>query len=365
MSGRLLALEVAEEGDETAVCIYDSPLPSFIDSELERLHRNVFASLARLRSEGQLQQVSAYVVRHCGRVTTLLLFRRDGGTVHVLNEAIALRQAEIEDFARTMFESYEAVGAISFPAVDCKVSRLPYPYQQFNSLEDIVLELPATAEVYFAALGKNMRASLKRYQKKIAADFPGFRYAVHEGRDVGEQQLAEIVALSCARIASKNQAPTHTGDKTAQLIRLVKGCGVVLVATIDGRVCAGVICTQFGGNFFMHVVAHDPAYDDYRLGKLCCYFSICDAIARGAREYHFLWGRQEYKYRLLGVQRDLDRVVVYRSRLSVLLHCGRFVHTAWRGYGRRARQWLRGQRNPAERLAELVRAAWRRVGRVA
>lgn len=365
MSGRLLALEVAQEGGETAVCIYDSPLPSFIEGELERLHRNVFASLARLRSQGLAQQVSAYVVRHGGRVTTLLLFRRERGTVHVLNEAIALGRAELEDFARTLFDSYAGVGAISFDAIDCRIDRLPYPYQQFNSLEDIVLELPATAGVYFAALGKNMRASLKRYQKKIAADFPDFAYAVHEGSEVSEQRLGEIVALSCARIASKHQAPTHTDAKTAQLARLVKARGVVLVATIGGRVCAGVICTQFGGNFFMHVVAHDPAYDDYRLGKLCCYFSICDAIARGAKEYHFLWGRQEYKYRLLGVQRDLDRVVVYRSRVSVLLHCGRFVHTAWRGYGRRARLWLRGERRTGDKLAGLVRAAWRRVGRAA
>lgn len=365
MSGRLLALDVAEEGGETAVCIYDSPLPSFIEGELARLHGNVFASLARLRSQGLLAQVSAYVVRRRGRVTTLLLFRREGGTVHVLNEAVALDPADVEEFARTMFDSYAAVGAVSFDAIDCKLGRLAYPCQQFNSLEDIVLELPATAEVYFAALGKNMRASLKRYQKKIAADLPGLRYAVHEGRDVSEQQLAEIVALSCARIASKNQAPTHTSDKTAQLIRLVKACGVVLVATIDDRVCAGVICTQFGGNFFMHVVAHDPAYDDYRLGKLCCYFSICDAIGRGAKEYHFLWGRQEYKYRLLGVRRDLDRVVLYRSRLSVLLHCGRFLHTAWRGHGRRARLWLRDEHDTADRLAELLRAAWRRVGRLA
>jgi hypothetical protein len=56
---------------------------------------------------------------------------------------------------------------------------------------------------------------------------------------------------------------------------------------------------------------------------------------------------------------------VYRSRLSVLLHGGRFLHTAWRGYGRRARLWLRGERHPGDRLADLVRAAWRRVGRVA
>jgi hypothetical protein len=361
MSGRLLTLDAAEEGAETAVCIYDCPLPSFIENELERLHRNVFSSLARLRSQGLLPQVSAYVVRRGSRVTSLLLFRRSGAAVHVLNEAIGLDQAELEQFARTVFESYGGVGVVAFPAIACRISRLPFPWQQFNSREDIVLELPATADAYFAALGKNMRASLKRYQKKIAAEIPGFSYAIHEGKDVSEQQIAGIVALSSARIASKRQAPTHTDEKTAQLARLVRARGVVLVASAGERVCAGVICTNFGGNFFMHVVAHDPAFDEYRLGKVCCYLSICDAIARGAKEYHFLWGRYEYKYRLLGVQRDLDRVMVYRSRLHMLLNGGRVLHTAWRGYGRRAKQWLRDEQPAGDRLTELVRAACRRV----
>lgn len=360
MSGRLLALEVADEGDESAVCIYDSPLPSFIESELERLHRNVFSSLVRLRSQGLAQQVSAYVVRRGGRVTCLLLFRRAGQTVHVLNEAVALDQDDIAQFARTVFDNYAAVGAVAFPSVQCRIERLGYPYQQFNSLEDIVLDLPASPEAYFAALGKNMRASLKRYQKKIGAELAGFRHAIYEGKDVSEQHIAQIVALSSARIAGKRQSPTHTDEKTAQLARLVRSCGVVLVGTIGGRVCAGVICTYYGGNFFMHVVAHDPAYDDYRLGKVCCYLSICDAIARGAREYHFLWGRYEYKYRLLGVQRDLDRVVVYRSRLSLLLNGANYLHTALRGHGRRAKQWLRDDSNQG-RLATILRGAARRL----
>jgi hypothetical protein len=365
MSGRLLALDVAAEGDESAVCIYDSPLPSFIDSELERLHRNVFSSVTRLRSQGRLQQVSAYVVRSGGRVTSLLLFRREGQAVRVLNEAIALEQAEIEAFSRTVFESYSGVGVVCFEAIQCRIGRLPYPYQRFNCLEDIVLDLPTSAEAYFSALGKNMRASLKRYQKKIAVELKGLQYTVHEGRDVSEQLLADIVALSSARIASKHQASSHTDQKTAELARLVRACGVVLVASIDGRVCGGVICTRFGGNFFMHVVAHDPRYDDYRLGKICCYLSICDAIGRGGREYHFLWGKYDYKYRLLGVQRDLDRVVVYRSRLSLLLNGVCFLHTAWRGYGRRTKHWLRDEQNTGGKLAQWVRAAWRRTERAA
>lgn len=362
MNGQAAMLELEAMGAEPVVRLYQSPLPAFIETELERLYRSVFSSLARVRSMGLADQAGAFVVTRGSQVSCVLLFRRDGAQVEVLNEAVALRAADVERFAATVFATWPAVRRVSFPALQASPGRLPFPCQRFDCLEDIVCELPATPDDYFAALGKNMRTSLKRYQKKIAADFPGFRYAFHTGADVSEQDLAAIVSLSSARIASKKQQPTHTSEKTRQLIRLVKECGVVLVATIEGRVVAGVICTMVGGNAFMHVVAHDPAYDDYRIGKVCCYLSICDAIKRGAANYHFLWGRYEYKYRLLGKQRDYDRLVIYRSRLAVLLGLKTYLRTAWRGYGRRAKWWLLDERQKDNKWAQLVLAAWRRYG---
>ena len=53
----------------------------------------------------------------------------------------------------------------------------------------------------------------------------------------------------------------------------------------------------------MHVIAHDPGFDQARLGLLCCYLSICESIRRGMREYHLLSGRYDYKRRLRGQQR--------------------------------------------------------------
>lgn len=348
------------------VRLYDAALPSFAETELARLYKNVFSSVARFVAMDELAHACAYVASEHGEVTCLLLFRREAGTVRVLNEVIAIDENEVRRFSGTVFTVFPSVALISFRAIRADIRQLPFPYQQFNCLEDIVLDLPGTADAYFSSLGKNMRASLKRYQKKIAADLPGFHYSIGPGRDASPQQLAAIVALSSARMASKKQVSAHTDDKTAQLIRLAKACGVVVVASIDDKVCAGVICTEVGGNFFMHVVAHDPAYDGYRIGKLCCYLSICDAIARGGKEYHFLWGRYEYKYRLLGVQRELDRLVVYRSRLRMALHCKVFFQTALRGHGRRIKRWLQDEQRRADSvtgaLAALLLKTWQRLG---
>jgi hypothetical protein len=361
MSGAAAVRELAAAGAQPVPHIYEAPLPAFIEPELERLYRSVYASLARVRSLELSEQVDAFVVTRFEQVTAIVLFQRRGGRVEVLIEAIALRSADLALFARTVFERYRAVSVIRLPALRAAALRLPFPFQRFDCIEDIVLELPATNEAYFAELGKNMRASLKRYQKKIVTELPGFRYAFYEKDKISEQHVAAIVALSSARIASKQQAPTHTSEKTRQLLRLVRECGVVLVATLDGRICAGVICTCVAGNFFMHVVAHDPAYDDYRLGKICCYLSIRDAIARGGGEYHFLSGRYDYKYRLLGRQRDFDRVVIYRSRLALLRNAKLFVQTAWRGYGRRAKGWLLDEQRRDSRWVRLLLGGWRRL----
>jgi hypothetical protein len=361
MNRHAAVVDIAAGGAQTRMRIHHGPLPQFVEAAVDRLYANVFASCARARSLGLADEVRAFVASRDGQVSCALLFRQQGAAVEVLAEAIALHPTDVHAFADTVFATCRGVRRIVFPSVKTRATRLPFPHQQFDCLEDIVLKLPDSAETYFAMLGKNMRTSLKRYQKKISADFPGFRYAFYEKGDICEQDVGAIVALSSARIASKNQAPTHTGDKTRQLIRLVKECGVVLVASIDGRVCAGVICTQVGGNVFMHVVAHDPAYDDYRIGKVCCYLSICDAIARGAGEYHFLWGRYEYKYRLLGVQRDYDRLVIYRSRAALVFEAASWLRTAWRGHGRRARRWLQEQETKGNQWARVVLGNWRRI----
>jgi CelD/BcsL family acetyltransferase involved in cellulose biosynthesis len=165
----------------------------------------------------------------------------------------------------------------------------------------------------------------------VQRDFASYHFRICSQQELTETLIRDIVSLSNARIAAKDQVSLHDEEKTKQLIKLVQLHGFVGLITIDGRVCAGAICSKLGANYFLHVLAHDPLYDRYSLGTLCCYLTICESIARAGQTFHFLWGRMDYKYRLQGVQCDLQRVVVYRSRQQFFLNAAHALKITFKG----------------------------------
>jgi hypothetical protein len=272
----------------------------------------------------------------------------------VLNEFIGSDEDELNRFADTMFARFAWLRQIRFGPVDVACTRLAFPHQRMARNEDIVLSLPATVQEYNARLGKSTRQNIQLYRNRLRRDFSSFDFRVVDGDAIGEEQFRAIIGLSRARMAGKAKAHSFDEQEVQRLFRLARQTGVAGIATIDGRVCGGTICFKVGDRFFLEMIAHDPAYDYYRLGTYVCYLTICECIARGATHYHFLWGREEYKYRLLGEQQDFERLAIYRSRLHYLLDMKQIALHASRGHLRRLRLWLL---EPARRNHPLVKAA--------
>jgi hypothetical protein len=343
---------------EPSVALYDNAVPPFAEAALLSLYQNAFSCLTKFRIDADGAKLNTAVVERQGKPIAVFVFRRQRGQITVLNQAIKVNAEELQYFCRAVFHAYPDVGLISFHGIESGAPALPYPFQRFNCLEDIVLSLPPTQDGYLASLGKNMRASIKRYGKKLDAELPGLRYDVYLDGLASEKDIRDIVSLSSARMAVKHKRSLHDDRQTAQLVQLVQSGGLLFVASLEGKVCAGVICSRVGKNYFMHVVAHDPAYDELRLGKVSCYRAICECIARGGQEFHFLWGRYEYKYRLLGVQRELHHLAIFRSRSHKLFHANVVVKNAVKGYGRLGKRWLfdpARQGTPVGRVADLLR----------
>lgn len=325
---------------DVAISCYEQKVPAFIEAEIDWLYGHLLCSLSNFEVARNLQGVSTYIARRSGVAIAIFLFRHEQGKVTVANEFIELDQDAATLFTQYIFTRFPAVHLISFRKVHPAFLRLPYPHQAVTCTEDFVVNLPGSVEEYQSALGKNMRRNIKRYTATLQQDFPSYRYQVHVQQDIAEKDLRDIIQLNRVRMAGKNIVSRIDEEEADWIVALAKRCGIVGVATIDGRVCGGAIGFRIGDNYFMHVIAHDPAFNDYSLGILCYYQTICEGIARKGKRFHLLPGRYEYKYRLLGELREIASVDIYRSRLHALAFSGRIASTACQGYMLKTKLWL-------------------------
>ncbi|MDB5796360.1 MAG: family N-acetyltransferase [Paucimonas sp.] len=337
-----LKTEWRDGADTVSVACYENYVPPAVEAEIASLYGSLYSSLPLLREYGAIDgKVSTCVMARNGATEAIFLFRVQSSVLTVLNEGMPVDAAQMRNFARFIFARYPTVSVLRLHSVQWQAaSALAYPHQRYRCLENIVLTLPDSAQAYHASLGKNTRRNLKRYGERLLRDFPDYAYTVKEGSAVDEADVRAVIALNVARMASKNKTSAYDAAETERLVRLARECGLVGVGRIGSRVVAGAISFRTGDNFALSVLAHDPAWNDYSLGILCAYHIICDCIERGGREFHFLWGRYDYKFILLARERQLEKVILYRSWLQMLLHIDIFIRNEVDAMRLRGTEWL-------------------------
>lgn len=344
--------------DEVRISCYDNEVPTFAGPEIDRLYGHLCCSLSYFDMANQIDGASTYAVRKGGDLITILLYTRTEKEVTVISEFARLDEEDVRRFADYMFSRFDSVKVVSFRKLQADIHILAYPWHAAVCSEDMIVNLPPTVKEYEVAVGKNMRRNIKRYTNALMKNFPSYRYQVYIEDEISEQDVRDIVALSCRRMQSKNIVARFTEEETQWIVDFSKKCGIAGVATIDGVVCAGAIGFRIGENFFMYVIAHDLKYNDYSLGILCYYHTICEGIARGGKRFHLLQGRYGYKYRLLANRQDIVELDIYRSRAHALACGSRIFRKEVTGRIRQAKQWLL---HDAERHDG---AAYRLLGRV-
>lgn len=340
-----------------SVACYQDQIPAFAQAELMRLYGSEYASLEHLRIYGGIEGASTYVEWNGNAIANLLLFRIEGRAARVMNEMIAVDAALAERFARYLFDAHPQVLHADFHAIRPAFDTLSFPHQCIKHSEDFVIRLPATPNEYLARFGKATRKKLRQDLNRAERGLASFRFEVHAGEAIREQDLRAIVALNHARMTLQHRESYLDEAETQRLLRLARECGFISAIRIDGEIRAGAIYARFGDNFFSQVNAHDPVFDEWRLGILCCYLTVCDCIARGGREFHLLWGRLPYKSMMQGVQVDLARLTIYRSRIAMLRHAVPVVRNLAFAASRTAKYWLLAperEKQPAARALVLL-----------
>lgn len=297
------------------------PLPGYVWPALERRYHSIFCSEPLLRLHGALTaRIEAWVARSDGRITAVILFERSGRTVRVINEAFDMPAETLDDFADAVFAQYPALTAIRLRAVALDDGARRRPCLVSACSDDYVLPLPASEEAWLAALSAQTREKIRYHWRRAQRRQPGLAFRSVKAGAIELAQLRSVIAFNRARMQAKGRRFGIDEEDERRLCALMCERGQLSVIEIDGEIRAGLLCTLAGDDITMHVIAHDPAFDDLRLGFLCCAMTIQEAIAQGLQRFHFLWGHYDYKTRLGGRRIELSQVLLLRSLGAAPLH---------------------------------------------
>ncbi len=305
------------------------PLPGYLWPALERRYHSIFCAEPLLRLHGALtSRIEAWVARRDGRITAVLLFERSGRSARVINEAFDLPAETLEEFAEAVFALYPALTAIRLRAVAVEGRARRYPCLASACSDDYVLPLPASEDAWLASLSAQTREKIRYHWRRAQRRQPGLAFRTVKAGAIELAQLRSVIAFNRARMQVKGRRFGMDEEDERRLCALMYERGQLSVIEIDGEIRAGLLCTLAGNDITMHVIAHDPAYDDLRLGFLCCVMTIQEAIAQGLQRFHFLWGHYDYKTRLGGRRTALSQVLLMRGYGFALLH-PRLIGAQW------------------------------------
>lgn len=350
--------------DGIAITCYHNLIPPFVEDALEQRYGALFSSLAAMKAyDADLAGTSVFMATRDAEIVMVWLFQRQGKGVRVLNESIAVNEDEATRFADWIFASFPEVETITINCADTAIRQLRWPLQTHNCSEDSVLELPAKMEDYLARLGKTTRKNIHRYTTRLKEQFPTFQYSVTFRDEIDPKQISEIVRLNRLRMMLKGKVPGITPADQQAMLNMARRHGMLLIATIDGRICAGALVFQVRDNYFSFVRTHDPAYNQYRLGLVGACLMIQECIARQGKELHFMWGREPHKAMLLGVEKPLFRLTIYRSRFQFLLNLRLVLANVCEAYQRRLRTWLVDKMHRDDDAVTRIAGGMRRLAR--
>lgn len=349
---------------------HEQSVPEFAAQALDRLYGSLYASFSHFcLSDTARPLPHTWVGYRHGEVVGVLLFRLRFDRALVLTEMVCLEQSVADAFSRAVFARFREVKTIHFNAISLSDRLTGWPLQHYAFSENYVIPLPKSIDQYLASIGKSTRKTLRGYGNRLQRDFPKFRWEVRAVGDMRAHELRSVIRqlhrFKRASMAARGKRADISRRETARLLILARHTGLIGLARIGDRVCGGSLACRIGDNYVMLLSAADPTLASYRLGILCCFWSVCDCIRAGGRECHLLWGRYHYKTQLLGEPRKLLRLTIYRSRLRMLLSPLLVISMSIAATRYRLRNWLlphfTGQSSVLSRWFSRATALWRRI----
>ena len=181
----------------------------------------------------------------------------------------------------------------------CPVSLLPHSVEQF--LDSLPRQLRQNWNYYQRKLSMLGEVEIERASEHNFAELFNSFLKLHEAR----WRMDNMPGVLC----DENVQSFHRDAAT----RLLSSGALRLYALrINSRIIASLYGFHQAGRTYYYLGGFDPEFKQYSPGTILIGHAIVEAIREGAREFDFLRGREDYKYRWGAIDR-----VIYRKQLCV------------------------------------------------
>ena len=165
-------------------------------------------------------------------------------------------------------------------------------------------------ESLLASFSKNLRYRIRSRERKLA-DGHRVHYRLAEDPERFEEDFERFVQLHRARWPDGSSftaaEPFH---RDFARLAFERGWCRLWLLEVDGEACAAWYGFRFANVESYYQLGRDPGFDAYSVGFLVLAHSIRQAAVDGAREYRFLRGGEDFKYRFATHDHGLETFAV-------------------------------------------------------
>jgi hypothetical protein len=323
-------------------------VPEGLADELPGLYSNLFSTLDFFLCRDRKSPNGACVLEEPRHV---ILFRREGGTVDILNNAFRCEPEEANRICSALFRAMPGVHRLHLDVM-FPPRELAFPRRVRERLDRMVIDLPDTVDEYYHSLGKKTRKKVRFYQNRLRRAFPDVKSETVKPGERSRELVDRLAEWKIQRYRLKGLLTYWEIHPVLaeRLSNLIRRRGEARITTIAGREAAIDICFRVGETAYAYESANDPRYDQFSLGFLTFYWSVCSAIESGAARLDALEGTEWSKTPLGAQPVRTTSLSVFRSQLSRLRLLDEALriereryYRAWHAVGQKMRQYPRGR----------------------
>jgi len=187
-----------------------------------------------------------------------------------------------------------------------------HPFRVTQEVEEVAvfLDLPPTWEEFLNRLNSKDRHELRRKMRRLERE-TSFEFL--ETENLSSLPDRVNVFLELHRKSRKGKAHFMTPEMEEYFAEIAhrffeRGWMHLPFLRVEGREIASFFSFQFKGTEYVYNSGYDPEWGRLSPGIVLAAYCIRRALERGMSVFHFLRGREDYKYRLGGREEKIYRI---------------------------------------------------------